>query len=97
MNEGEILSRSECWLTAWVGDELMMMNSEHSHYLSLSGAGGRIWELLEEPRTVGSLCDALAAEYEISRDVAYLDIMKFIEGLQQQKAVEIAPQGSVQG
>ena len=47
------------WLSAKVGDELVMMSAETGDYLGLSEVGARIWELLETPQDAGALCGKL--------------------------------------
>jgi hypothetical protein len=90
ITEGTI-SRSDGWLASWIGDELMMMSADSSAYLSLSGSGGRIWELLEEPRTVDGLCQALAAEYKGEPAQVRDEVLAFLERLQEQHAIEFHP------
>jgi len=84
-----VVSRTEGWLTAWVGQELVMMSGNNGNYISLSETGGRIWELLEEPRSVQSICEALAGEYEVSREVAGNEVFTFLDQLKQQGAVHV--------
>jgi hypothetical protein len=90
MTEGTI-SRSDGWLASWIGDELMMMSADSSAYLSLSGAGGRIWELLADPRTLNDLCAALAAEYDVQPVEVRSEVLGFLERLQEQHAIEFHP------
>lgn len=87
----DTISRSNSWLASWIGDELMMMSADSSAYLSLSGAGGRIWELLEEPRTLDSLCDALATEYDVEPAKVHDEVLAFLERLRLQNAIQVHP------
>jgi hypothetical protein len=91
MNPQSMIFRNDGWLASWIGDELMMMSADSNAYLSLSGAGGRIWELLEEPRTLAGLCDALAAEYEVEPEQVRDEVLAFLERLQFQHAVQLHP------
>jgi hypothetical protein len=91
MNPGSTISRSDGWLSTWIGEELMMMSADSSAYLSLSGSGGRIWELLEEPRTLAGLCEALAAEYDVQPAEVRDEVLAFLERLQLQNAIQIHP------
>ena len=90
MMEGTI-SRSDGWLASWIGDELMMMSADSSAYLSLSGSGGRIWDLLEEPRTLTGLCEALVAEYDVDPAKAREEVLAFLERLREQNAIQFHP------
>ncbi len=89
MTEQSIASRADGWLTAWVGPELVMMSGESGNYISLTETAGRIWELLEERRTVASLCDALMAEYDVAPEVARQEVVAFLEQLKQQDAIHV--------
>ena len=83
------VSRSPGWLSAWVGSELVMMSAETGLYVSLSETGGRIWDLIEQPRTVDALCDELALEYEVTVDKIRPEVLKFVEEMQEQKALQV--------
>jgi Coenzyme PQQ synthesis protein D (PqqD) len=89
MNATNIISRSDGWLTAWIGHELVMMNAESNSYLSLSGSGGRIWELLEEPRTVGQLCQSLVGEFDGAPERIYRELFAFLDKLQLEHAIQV--------
>ncbi len=92
MKQDNIIARGNGWFTAWSGGQLMMMSADSSAYLSLSGSGGRIWELLEEPRTLASLCEALAAEYAVEPAEIRDQVRVFLERLQVQHAIKVDPQ-----
>jgi hypothetical protein len=89
VTEQSVVSRADGWLTAWVGLELVMMSGESGVYISLSETGGRIWELLEDQRTVGSLCETLSAEYEVTPDVVRAEVLAFLEQLDEQEAIHV--------
>jgi hypothetical protein len=54
------VERKGDWLSARVGDELVMMSAEQGHYIGLSEVGARIWELIAEPVELDELCERLA-------------------------------------
>ncbi len=89
LTQQSVISRADGWLTAWVGTELVMMSGGNGNYISLSESGGRIWELLENHRTVQRLCEALAAEYEVAPETASDEVFSFLDQLKQQGAVHV--------
>ena len=91
MKKDSVVVRRDGWLTAQIGDDLMMMNAESDFYLNLSGSGGRIWELLEQPRTVADLCEVLARDYEIEPEAARPEVMAFLDQLLLRKAIDVDP------
>lgn len=82
-----IVARGEGWLTAWVGEEYVMMSAETGTCISLSESGGRIWELLEQPRTLASLCDELSREYQADPAVVGQDVLGFLDRMKGEGAV----------
>ncbi|MBF0546705.1 MAG: PqqD family protein [Candidatus Riflebacteria bacterium] len=87
-----LLSRRDGWFTSWIGGELMMMNVDGSVYMSLSGAGGAIWELLEEPHTLWGLCERLAASYDVEPAEIRDEVLAFLEKLHHHHAIQLHPE-----
>ena len=87
--ENSVISRSEGWMSAWVGDELVMMSAETGTCISLSETGGRTWELLEEPRTLHSLCSLLTEEYDAPEDEVRDDVLGFLTRLRDEGGVTV--------
>lgn len=77
--------RADGLLAAAVGDELLMMSVELGKYFNLNPVGSRIWELLETPRSVNSLVEALTAEYDVTPDVARREVERFLGDLEERK------------
>jgi hypothetical protein len=77
------------WLVAAVGDELVMMSAEQGHYMGLSGVGPRIWQLLETPQELETLCARLQAEFEIDDDACRREVERFLETLASHGAVTL--------
>lgn len=84
-----MIHREGDWLAAKVGDELVMMSAAKGNYIGLSAVGARIWELIEAPRTIESLCDALVAEYDVDPATCRAEVDSFLVKLGQHNAVRI--------
>ncbi len=91
MTDNSLISRREGWIVAWVDENLIMMHAESKYYLNLSGSGGRIWELLESPRSVSDLCETLVREFVIKPDAARMEVIRFLDQLLLRKAVDVHP------
>lgn len=83
------ISRIGDWLSADTGDGTVMMSPTAAEYIGLSETGGRIWGLLETPRTLAELCEALAAEYEITADAVRPDVQAFVASLSARGALAV--------
>ena len=84
-----MIHRDGDWLAARVGDELVMMSAAKGNYIGLSEVGARIWELIETPRTIDSLCDALIAEYEVDPATCRAEVDTFLATLGEHGAVRL--------
>jgi hypothetical protein len=83
------ISRTGDWLSADTGDGAVMMSPSATEYIGLSGTAGRIWELLETPRTLAELCAALASEYQVTPDEVSADVKEFVAGLAERGALAL--------
>lgn len=68
---------------------IVMMSLDQGKYYGLEGAGGRIWKLLEEPRTVDDLCEALQREFDVEPDVCRRDVLEFLTELARERLILI--------
>jgi len=53
----------------------------HGLYYGLDAVGGRIWQLLDTPRTVGDICIALGEEFEVDDETCRADVLGFVADL----------------
>ena len=67
-----------------------MMSADTGTCISLSETGGRIWELIEQPRDVGGLCLELGEEYDADAAVLRGHVVGFLLHLQEEQAVSIS-------
>ena len=71
------------------GDELVILNLRDGVYHGLEDVGARIWTLLKQPVTLGSICDALVSEYDVERKRCERDVRALVGDLVAKGLVEI--------
>lgn len=81
IRDGSVIGRAQGWVSARVGEEIVMMSSDTGTCISLSPTGGRTWDLLEMPRTLQALVNELAAEYEAPPVEVRDDVVSFLNRL----------------
>ncbi len=86
-----MVRREGDWLSAKVGDELVMMSAESGSYVGLTEVGARIWELLQTPQEVDALCSKLREEFDVSAETCRTDVDAFLSELTKHGAVELDP------
>jgi hypothetical protein len=64
-----------------LGGETIVLDLATSRYLSITGVGSRIFDLLSEERSVDELVAAIVAEYEVEAPFARRDIERFLVDL----------------
>ena len=84
-----MIHRDGDWLAAKVGDELVMMSAAKGNYIGLTAVGARIWELIETPCTIESLCAALVNEYDVDPATCRAEVDAFLATLGQHHAIRI--------
>ena len=89
MTRQAILSRNEQWLTAWVGQEMLMMSGSTGFCLNVSETGGRIWDLLAQPLNADQICEALGEEYPAARDQMQSAVSAFLDDLLREDAIRL--------
>ena len=86
-----VIVRSSRPFTAPAQDELVMLDPEPGRYFGLDGVGRRVWELLEQPRSVSDLCTALTGEFDVDRDKCQQDVLPFLDKLLDAKLLDTVP------
>ena len=73
--------RADGWLTATLGDELVMMNAASRHYIKLSDIGARIWQLMVTPQPVDVICARLGQEFDVAPETCRAEVQTFVNEL----------------
>ena len=89
IQDGSLIKRMGNLLVSEIDGELVMLSVERGNYYGLSAVGKRIWELLDQPRDVGTLCILLQQEFEETSDICKQEVLQFIGQLLDEKMVEV--------
>jgi hypothetical protein len=79
------------WLSAQVGDELVMMSAEKGNYIGLSEVGARVWALIAEPAQLDDICAQLEREFEVEPETCRAEVSAFLDQLVAQNAAALDP------
>jgi hypothetical protein len=72
-----------------LGEESAILNLKNTVYYGLDPVGARIWNLLQQPQTVGDLRDALLAEYEVDTDRCERDLLGLLEKMLDEGLIQV--------
>ncbi len=77
----EIYIRNSKTISGRLHDELVMMDPEQGKYFSLNPVATRIWDLLENPKDIYSLCELLMEEYEVDPGQCIEEVSSYIRDM----------------
>lgn len=85
-----LVTRNDEIVAGKVDGTLVAMDIETGKYYTLNTTGGRICELLDEPRTVAELCAILTDEFKITPEACRKEVIDFLSQLASRKIVVIS-------
>ncbi|MGA8014174.1 MAG: PqqD family protein, partial [Candidatus Acidiferrales bacterium] len=62
-----------------LGEESAILNLKNTVYYGLNPVGARVWNLLQQARSVGELRDALLDEYDVEEVRCERDLLELLE------------------
>ena len=89
ISQSSLVQRSQHQTSAGMPDETVILNPVSGVYFGLDEVGARVWELIETPRTVTELCEAITQEYAVAAEQCKQDLIKLLRELAAAGLVEI--------
>jgi hypothetical protein len=81
---------SDAQVSAALDQEAVILSMHDGMYYGLDGVGARIWQLLQQPVTLGEVAATIAAEFEVSESQAFEDLVTLIRDLESKALVSRA-------
>ncbi|THE65156.1 PqqD family protein [Salinadaptatus halalkaliphilus] len=78
-------------LSTTIDGEAVTLQVESGTYYGFNEVASRIWELLQEPRTVGEITETILAEYDVSPDQCRQDVESTVAEMATADLVETDP------
>jgi hypothetical protein len=72
-----------------VGEDAVILNLLDGVYYGLNPLGAYIWKMIQQPRAVADICDAIMKEYTVERERCMNDLVTLLEDMAAHKLVEI--------
>jgi len=70
--------------------ETVILDTVSDRYFALSATGSQIWNWLQTPCTLASLCERLQQEYDVTPDQCVADVSALLDQLIEHDLVTIA-------
>jgi hypothetical protein len=69
--------------------ESILLNLETGIYFGLDPVGSRIWQLVQDQRTIAAICDAVGREYDVDDATLEHDVIALVTTLAEKSLVEV--------
>jgi hypothetical protein len=76
-------------LEADVDGELIALSVDSGTCYGFNPTATRIWALLEQPKSLSALCDALVADFEVDRATCERDVVALLDDLRKDGLIEV--------
>ena len=64
-----------------LGGEAVILGLQDGIYYGLEAVGARIWTLIQEPRTLGAVRDAILSDYDVDTESCECDVRALVADL----------------
>lgn len=82
------LKASEGQMSCDLAGEAAILNLTTGIYYGLDPVGARVWELIQQPMTLGGVRDELLREYEVESEVLEADLKALLADMLQHGLIE---------
>ena len=72
-----------------LGEESAILNLKNTVYYGLNPVGARVWNLLQQPRTVGELRDTLLDEYDVDATRCETDLLQLLGKMRSEGLIQV--------
>jgi hypothetical protein len=72
-----------------VAGETVILDAASGQYFALNRVGSTVWQLLQEPVTILSLCEKLRAQYDVTAERCEADVSLLLEELAERGLVRL--------
>jgi hypothetical protein len=86
-----LISRREGLIEAEIDGEMVGLHVEKGTCYGFNGTATRIWSLIESPRRLSDLRDALLEEFDVEPDVCETELVDLLKDLEADGLVELRP------
>ena len=84
-----VVVASEEHVSADLDSESVILSLKNGTYYGLDPLGAHIWELIQKPRPVLEVRDAILSEYDVSAEQCETDLIALLDELESEGLIEV--------
>ena len=88
LSRDTVVTRTSGQVSSDLGDEVVIVHVDGGTYFGMEGVGARVWELLDQPSTLGEIERVLVEEYDVDPERCWRDLVQLVSGLIDRRLAE---------
>lgn len=72
-----------------LGEESAILNMQNSVYYGMNSVGTRVWNLLQQPKTIREIRDVLVDEYDVTPEECERDLLELLGQMKTEGLIEL--------
>jgi Coenzyme PQQ synthesis protein D (PqqD) len=72
-----------------LGEESAILNMSNSVYYGMNAVGTRVWNLVQQPKSVREIRDRIADEYDVTPEQCDRDLLQLLEQMKAEGLIEL--------
>jgi hypothetical protein len=88
LTKDSVISIGKNQVSCDMGGETAILDSTSGVYFGLKGIGTRVWDLIQEPRSVKDVLGILLEEYDVEPTRCERDLCALLEQLMERRLIE---------
>lgn len=90
MDMNSCVQHSSNVVSCEIDAKTVMLDIENGKYHGFNEVGSRIWQMISEPMEIDKICAILAAEFEISQEQCEVEVLRFLQKLDETKLITVS-------
>ena len=76
-------------ISTTLDDEVVVMSVDHGNYYSMDAIGSYIWQLMETPLQIETLCTQIMEHFSVDRAVCEKDLLTFVHEMAHENLIDV--------
>lgn len=89
LSASSIVGATRDHVSCSLGDEAAILNLKNTVYYGLNPVGTRVWDLVQQARSVSDIRDALLREYDVEAGECERDLLQLLQQMREQGLIEV--------
>lgn len=94
LSESSIVSVSAGKVATDLGGEIVILDLGAGRYYGLDDVGAHVWKMIQQPVSIGSVCEGVLQTYGVERERCMKDLLVLFEQLMGKGLVELVDEAA---